>query len=126
MPLLPADEAFLDERGHPYQVVEEGGMTCVIFPDLPLPTGLDHSSASLLLRLPAGFPDVPPDMWWIDPGVRKADGAVIQGTEAVEAHVGRRWQRWSRHLQAGQWKSGIDGLESYVALVHRELQRAAA
>jgi hypothetical protein len=38
--------------------------------------------------------------------------------------VGRSWQRWSRHFAAGQWQSGIDGLESFLALVRRELERS--
>lgn len=100
-------------------------MTCVVLPSFALPKGFDRQSSDLLLRLSAGYPDVPPDMWWFDPPVKLADGRVVAATDVTENHIGRRWQRWSRHLPAGQWRSGIDGLESFLALVRREIERSA-
>src|SRR5689334_16848695 len=111
MPLLKSDEAFLEERGLPHEVHEENGMTCIVLPQWKLPEGCDAASSNLLVRWPAGYPDVPPDMWWFDPPVRRLDAQEIPATQAVEQHLGRSWQRWSRHFQAGQWQSGIDGLE---------------
>jgi hypothetical protein len=64
-------------------------------------------------------------MWWFDPVVRLSNGQVIQAADAMELHLGRTWQRWSRHFANGQWKSGVDCLESYVALIQRELSRCA-
>lgn len=125
--MLPAnDKRYLDERGIPHAISMDGGMICVVVPTLALPLGLDRASSDLLLRLNPGYPDVPPDMWWFDPAIRRANGSVIPATEHVEHYLGRSWQRWSRHLPAGQWRSGVDGLESYLALVHRELRLATA
>jgi len=124
VPLIRSDETFLEERGLSYEVREESGMTCVVFPDWSLPPGCDASSADLLIRLPAGYPDIPPDMWWFDPPVRRLDGQEIPATQAVEQHLGRSWQRWSRHFNSGQWQSGIDGLESYLALIRREVDQS--
>ena len=124
MPLLSTDAAYLEDRGLQYAVTEESGMTCVVFPKFRLPPGLDHDSADLLIRLPAGYPDLPPDMWWLDPAIRTRDGAAIVATESIETHLGRTWQRWSRHFQPGQWQSGVDGLESYMALINRELAKS--
>jgi len=121
MPLLEADEAFLVERELDYQVAEEAGMTCVVLRKWALPPGCDADAADLLVRLPAGYPDVAPDMWWFDPPVRRVDGEQIPATQSFENFLGRSWQRWSRHFQAGQWRSGTDGLESYVALIRREV-----
>lgn len=100
-------------------------MTCVLFPGYVLPDGYDCSQSDLLLRLSAGYPDVPPDMWWFNPGLRRADGTAIPATEHTEQYLGRSWQRWSRHFTAGQWQSGVDGLENFLALVRRELERCA-
>lgn len=100
-------------------------MTCVVFPGWRLPEGYDRQQVDLLVRLPSGYPDLPPDMWWFDPPVRLANGTTVPATEATEQHLGRTWQRWSRHFQPGQWKSGVDGLESYVALIREELTRCA-
>jgi len=63
-------------------------------------------------------------MWWFDPPVRRRDGQPIRATEVIERYLGRSWQRWSRHLTKGQWRSGVDGLESFLALVRIELERS--
>lgn len=125
MGLPPTDTAFLADRGIPHTITVEGGMTCVVFPNWSMPPGFDRESADLLVRLPNGYPDIPPDMWWFFPLVKLANGQKAQATEAIERHVGRDWQRWSRHFQPGQWRSGIDGLESYLALIRQELARSA-
>lgn len=111
--------------GLEYSIVPEGNMTCIIVQKFGLPPGYKKNEADLLLRLPPGFPDAPPDMWWFDPPVQRTDGKIIPATEVVESYVGRPWQRWSRHFQPGQWRPGIDCLESFLALIRKELRRCA-
>lgn len=123
--LPPPDVKYLADRAIPHSVSREANMICVVFPNFALPPGLDRPHSDLLLRLAAGYPDIPPDMWWFDPAVKRADGATIPATNVFEQHLGRQWQRWSRHLQRDQWRSGVDSLESFLALVRRELARAA-
>jgi len=121
---LPATDArYLTERMLQHAVATENGMICVILPNFELPHGFDRSRADLLLRLSPGYPDVPPDMWWFDPPVKRASGATIAATEVQEAHLGRTWQRWSRHFAQGQLRSGVDCLETFLALIQRELRR---
>jgi hypothetical protein len=100
-------------------------MTCVVVRDFCLPPGLNRAQADLLLRFSAGYPDIAPDMWWFSPPLQRAAGEPIPATEVIENHLGRSWQRWSRHLPAGQWRSGTDGLESFLALIRGELERSA-
>lgn len=123
--LPPDDLKFLADRAIPHTIATEANMLCIVFPDFALPPGLDRPKADLLLRLAGGYPDIPPDMWWFDPPVNRADGVAIPATNVFEQHLGRRWQRWSRHLSAAQWRSGVDSLESFLALVRRELACAA-
>ena len=124
MTLPDPDMAFLSGQGIEYEVVAEGGMTCVLLRDWPLPAGFNHAAADLLVRLHPGYPDVAPDMWWFSPAVRRADGTDLPNTNVYEQYLGRQWQRWSRHLTPEQWRSGIDGLENYVALTRHELERS--
>ena len=124
MSLPQADKAFLLERGLAYDAILEAGMTCVVIAQWPLPTGFDRKAADLLVRLSPGYPDVHPDMWWFDPPVHLFDGGSLPATDAFEWHCGRRWQRWSRHFSQGQWRSGVDGLESFLALIRRDLERS--
>jgi len=121
MALPTFDAEALERRGHAFSVAEEGGMTCVLFPNFPLPEGFTVDRSSLLLRLNPGYPDVPPDMWWFDPPVQRSDNLPIAATDHSENFLGRRWQRWSRHLTAGQWRPGVDSVESFVAIINREL-----
>lgn len=123
MGLPQSDITCLTERGLAYSVTSEANMTCVVFPRYSLPPGYNLTQSDLLLRLNPGFPDVQPDMWWFDPPLRIADGRMVKATELMERHLGRSWQRWSRHFVAGQWRSGIDSLESFLALIRKELER---
>jgi len=120
--LPPPDKEFLARKGLAYEVTPEAGMTCVVIPQLRLPPGLIPGQADLLFRLAAGYPDVPPDMWWFHPALQRADGVPIPATESMENHLGRIWQRWSRHLPDGSWLPGVDTLESFFTLVMKELQ----
>jgi hypothetical protein len=117
------DLAYLAERGGAYSVATEANMLCVVLQGFGLPVGYDRTNADLLLRLQPGYPDVPPDMWWFDPPARRADGRPIPATDCVENHLGRSWQRWSRHFNGGQWRAGVDNLESFLALIRKELER---
>lgn len=123
--LPPVDQDYLQARAPSHAVSLDGGMINIVIPSFPLPSGFTHAAADLLLRLSAGYPDVAPDMWWFEPAVRRTDGQTIAATESQEAYLGRTWQRWSRHLQPGQWRSGVDSIESYLALVRKELDAAA-
>jgi len=124
--MLPSiDQEYLRARASDAAVSLDGGMICVVIPRLPLPAGFTVAQADLLLRLSPGYPDVPPDMWWFQPAVIRTDGRPITMTQVQETYFLRVWQRWSRHLQPGQWRSGIDSLESYLALVRGELDAAA-
>lgn len=125
MGLPSVDDEYLRDRGLTFEVTAEQGLICVLITTYELPAGYNAPDADLMLRLNPGYPDVPPDMWWFSPSIHRVDGQTIPATEVVEMHVGRQWQRWSRHLSAGQWQSGIDGIESYLALIRRELERCS-
>ena len=126
--LPPDDIKYLTDRigNGSHTLTAEANMTCLVLRDYHLPVGFDPEKSDLLLRLQAGYPDVPPDMWWFDPPVRRADGKPIPATEVIEHYLGRGWQRWSRHLTAGQWRSGVDGLESFFALLRKELEKSVS
>ena len=121
---LPAvDTGYLNERARQHAVTIESGVICVVLGQFALPPGFDRTHSDLLLRLSPGYPDVPPDMWWFDPPVTLANGTTIPATEVRETYLGRTWQRWSRHFVAGQWRSGVDCLETFLGLIQRELRR---
>jgi Prokaryotic E2 family E len=125
--MLPEeDQRYLDANhpGHTVQV--DAGMICIVLPGFPLPAGYSTGQADLLLTFSNGYPDSIPDMWWFDPPAVRADGQVIPATDQVGSFLGRAWQRWSRHLSADQWQSGVDNVQSYVALIRSETLRAVS
>ena len=124
MNLPQSDIAYLNERGIVHEIALESGMTCIVLPQWPLPSGFDRTAADLLVRLSPGYPDVSPDMWWFSPSVHLANGEALAATKVVERYLGRRWQRWSRHFRSGQWQSGVDGLGSFLALIRQDLENS--
>jgi hypothetical protein len=123
MSLPQIDIDYLLRIGNSYEISSDANMTCVVIRGYKLPSGYDRERADLLIRLSPGYPDVPADMWWFNPAVHPVNAGMVPATEVTELFFGLPWQRWSRHLVAGQWISGIDCLESYLALLRRELER---
>ena len=125
MSLPPYDAEYLANREIDHTVAIDGGMVCVVFNSHKLPAGYDRSHSDLLLRLNPGYPDVAPDMWWFCPSISRTDGKPIEATNSIESHLGRQWQRWSRHFKQGQWRSGVDSLETFLALINSDLKKCA-
>lgn len=119
--LMKAEGAIED-----YQLIPENGMTCVVLAGFRLRAGLTVHATDLLLRLPPGFPDAAPDMFWCSPTVMRADGVAIPQADVFESHLGRTWQRFSRHLTAGEWQPGVDSLDSFIALIRKTLYEGIA
>lgn len=121
------DKALLDELGLTYSVVEDakpnGTWTDIIISGYQLPTGFDHATVDMLVRLPPGFPDAAPDNFWIAPEIRSArTGAFPRNADRTENHHGRTWQFFSRHLSATPWRPGIDDLRSWLNIIRRSLE----
>lgn len=119
--LREQDQTYLDSLGYVHTAEVGDGFVNLVLAEFPTP-GLDQQAVDLLLRLPIGFPDATPDMFWVSPSLT-FNGSSIPGTEVIETYLGRSWQRWSRHI-GGQWRPGVDNLETYLAYVRRALALA--
>lgn len=122
--LGPVDQAFVEDR-FTYMVQSDAGFVCVVVSQFPTGGRLTPAASDLLVRLPSGFPDAYPDMFWFADRVVRTDGRTIPATELVESYLNRSWFRWSRHV-ANQWRPGIDDLRSYIGYIRRCLVEAAA
>lgn len=123
--MLPdRDLAFLTERWPDHELAEEAGGVAVVLHEYVMPPGFEPQTVDLLLRLPFGYPDSKPDMFWVAPGV-VLHGQAPEATQVSETYLGRTWQRFSRHLPEGVWRSGLDNLQSYLALIATMLEREA-
>lgn len=124
MNLDPATTDALDDSGLDYEATPEGGHICVVLSNVELPSGYNTDRAKVLIRLPAGFPDAGPDMFWTSP-ILSVGGVRPAGTEHDEPHLGQIWQRWSRHI-GPHWRSGIDDFGTYLAYVRQCLAQPVA
>lgn len=116
------DHEMLAGRGLAYTAEVENGWTNLIISGYEVPTGFTPERTDLLVRLPPGFPDAAPDMFWADPEIRiSATGQYAPASEHREQYAGRTWQRFSRHLPPGAWRPGIDSLESWLAVIRQQL-----
>lgn len=122
---LPArDSAFLAERGFECELLPDPGAgVCLVVHAFDVAGGgFSPSPIDLMIRIPPQYPMTPLDMWYCDPAIRlMSTGQFAHASEVTERHLGRTWQRFSRHLN-GAWRPGLDGLRSYFALVQAELQ----
>jgi hypothetical protein len=120
MPLLPEDETYLEERGIEYRIVIESGVEHVLFAQ-GLSDRYDNSQVEIALKIPAGYRMTPWDMFWVSPTIRLRTGTYPPASETFENFLGRKWQRFSRHLPS--WRPGVDSLRSFLPLVLAELTR---
>ena len=95
---------------------EAGGWTFLVISDYPLPTGFTPNRVQLLVKLPPGFPDAAPDMFWVRPAVRTACGCLPRST-CNERLLGKEWQRFSWHLSLRAWKPGASSLRDFLRCV---------
>jgi hypothetical protein len=95
---------------------EAGGWSFLVISDYDLPAGYQPNRVALLVKLPPGFPDAAPDMFWVSPEIRTANGNVPRAT-SVERLLGKNWQRFSWHMAAGAWKPGISDLRDFLRCV---------
>lgn len=124
MELPVRDVKFLNERQLDWQVLPDPqGAACLLIKDFDVSTGgFAPATTELMIRIPPQYPMTPLDMWYCDPPIRVAvTGQYAVASEVMEPHLGRSWQRFSRHLN-GTWRPGLDGIRSFFALIQRELQ----
>jgi E2/UBC family protein E len=97
----------------------------VIFRQYPLPVGhFDAARADILVILPPGYPDAPPDMFHLMPWVRIARrNAYPRAADQSVFFNGQNWQRWSRHNS--EWRPGVDGIWSMLKRIDHALKGAA-
>lgn len=111
---IPAERAVLHSGADGWQFL--------VISDFELPKGFEPNRVELLIKLPPGFPDAAPDMFWVYPPVRTAAGNVPRAT-SNEHLLGKNWQRFSWHLAAGAWKPGVSELRDFLRCIHSRFLR---
>lgn len=92
------------------------GWSFLLVSGYEIPGAFHPSAVELLVKLPPGFPDAQPDMFWVRPAVKTATGALPRAT-CIENILGKDWQRFSWHLTAGAWKPGVSTLRDFMRCI---------
>ncbi len=95
---------------------QAGGWSFLVIAGYTLPVGFQPAAVDLLIKLPPGFPDAQPDMFWVSPAVKTAQGSLPRAT-CMESLLGKEWQRFSWHLAAGAWKPGVSTLRDFMRCI---------
>lgn len=101
---------------------EGGGWIFAVISDFQLPAGFEPRCVELLIKLPPGFPDSAPDMFWVHPAVRTPSGSVPRST-SEEPLLGKNWQRFSWHLAPGAWQPGASDLREFLRCIRSRFLR---
>ena len=126
MSVLPLkDRRYLENRRIAFEVVVDGEQRGIVLCDFPLPPRLFNAeTADVLIVLPSGYPDTPPDMFFITPWLKLKSSECYPRKANSSFNFGERnWQRWSRHNT--QWRQGTDGIWTMLKRVETALQEAA-
>jgi len=105
------------------EIQEESTLICLVFKEFPIGDGFNLPTTDLLLRVPLSYPDAGPDMFYTDPRIVLASGAIPQNAESLETYIGRQWRRFSWHHN--RWNRISDNLTSYLEFVRERLRRKA-
>lgn len=101
---------------------QPGGWSFLVIASYPLPAGFQPATVDLLIKLPPGFPDAQPDMFWVYPTVKAASGSLPRAT-CIESLLDKQWQRFSWHLAAGAWQPGVSTLRDFMRCISARLHR---
>lgn len=128
MSFLPdSDKKYLTEKNVSCREVIDGGQKGLIISDWALPTEkFDHEKADLLILLPQGYPDIPPDMFYLYPAIKlMPHHQYAKASDQFINFEQKQWQRWSRHFPREDWRSGTDGMHSYLKKIEEAIRVAA-
>jgi hypothetical protein len=124
--LPESDTEVLDAAGLAWETVIDQGNHWVVIHRVPLPDAFVARETSVAIRIPALYPPAALDMAYFAPPVQRADGKLINRTEASVNIEGAAWQQWSRHYSsANPWKPNEYNVFTHFLLCQSWLQREA-
>ncbi|MFA5848861.1 MAG: hypothetical protein A2X18_07165 [Bacteroidetes bacterium GWF2_40_14] len=121
------DRDYLLEKGYQFEEKIDANRNGLILRNWILPDGkFNLQTSDLLILIPNGYPEVRPDMWYFNPAILLAPAhRPARQTQANITFEGKEWQRWSRHYPANEWRSGVDGIHTYLKKVQTALEAAS-
>lgn len=138
MTFLPEeDQEYLDSNGIPHELLTEDEGNAkrrgVLFTGFALTGNLRMQqngslavpeTCDVLVLIPDGYATTKLDSFYTSLHLKRPDGSDPQNATVTQTLFGKAWQFWSRHLDANDWRVGVDGLRTYLSYVRGELRGA--
>jgi hypothetical protein len=125
MAVLPIrDRRYLADHGFDFAEFDSP-QRAIVLKGYELPAErYEAANADVLIVLPAGYPDSPPDMFYVLPWLRlTASRRYPNKADHAFEFNDQSWQRWSRHNN--EWRPGIDGIWTMLRRIQNALEVAA-
>lgn len=125
MKLLEQDEEYLNSKQYDWEFILGNNEGYLIIKNYRLKSDrYNTQETDLMIRIPNGYNMAALDMFYVDPHIRLKDtDDYPPAANSIETYIDRQWQRFSRHLNPGEWRAGIDGIETILSHATKELQR---
>ena len=98
----------------------------VLIADFPLPPGWNRERTRLLLLVPSGYPQIPPDNFYVDVGLRTSGGAMPGSYSEPVGQIGDNWGQFSWHAEMESWRPAPEpaaghNLRTVVDMIRKRL-----
>lgn len=123
--MSPLDRELLElQERYPQAVMTAiGGQMLITIPNVRLPGGWNVAASTLWFAVPAGYPYANPDCFYVESGVRLANGGIPQNAQHQDV-PGVGQLLWFSYHVGRPWKPGRDRLITWAATIIGRLQEA--
>lgn len=139
MSFLPEDDRdYLALKEIEYQELEQpvpGGETqrAVLFPNFGVSENLmtvegtelvRRDTCEVLVMVPKGYKTTKLDSFYTYPRLRRRDNQDPDRANSESTLFGKNRQFWSRHLGDGEWRDGVDGIDTFLEYIRTAMRKA--
>ena len=87
-----------------------------IIRELVLSEGWNKHSTDLLVLMPSGYPNIPPDNFYTDHDLRVAAGNQLPNCTSQTNQLNQQWLQFSFHVDKATWKPHAEILQGHNLL----------
>ena len=111
---LPSfDRAYLEEKLYSYKEVNDGARNGLIISDFKLPEGkYTVSCSSLMIIIPQGYSDIPPDMFYFSPALTMV--LYIKGNRVKHELLYEQLEKHSREEKNSYMRGRLLSMIDYI------------
>ena len=92
------------------ELEHDPNLTWILFKEFKLPPGWYKECTELLIKIPIGYPSIPPDNFFVPTGFKLANGQSIDRCTPAGTIIGKDWLQFSYHSE-GDWSPSENLLE---------------